>query len=180
RLNLEEPPQPSPGSITQPPPGSIVETGNVLEMRPANGSQIVEQINEKLRLISFWPLPLIAAAIAYAYLSNQPSWQWLAMVSVVLGTGLSAFLAYYDKQRKTVVIMYDLDEDAIAPFRRFAEAFDELRAANRIWNIDTAEYTPYWKRHAGANRLLTRRNATLTDSVPRVIKTNVSIPGFSE
>src|SRR5262245_26283356 len=101
-------------------PGSVVETGNVLEMKPANGSDIVEQINDKMQLIPFWPWILIPGVGLSAVVFSQPNGTPLGALILTVVAAFSAFLAYYDKQRKTVVIMYDLDDHAINPFRKFA------------------------------------------------------------
>jgi hypothetical protein len=53
----------NPGTTTYPPaqppfsgdPLSAVETGNLLEMVPSNGSEIVQQINEKMGRWRLWP-----------------------------------------------------------------------------------------------------------------------------
>jgi len=74
--------------------------------------------------------------------------------------------------------MYDLEDDAIAPFQKLTEEFDRVRSVNQIWNVDTAEYTADWKRNAGAGRLLSRKTASLTYSAPRVVKTNLSVPAI--
>jgi hypothetical protein len=158
--------------------GAIVETGNVLQMRPANGSEIIEQIEKKMSLMPFWPWALVAGGVLSAVTFAQPNGQALAAFVLLMMVTLSVFLAFYDRRRKTVVIMYDLDEDAVVPFRKLVEEFETLRAAMRIWNIKSAEYTDDTKRNAGANRLVTRQPARLVYNAPRVVKTNVTIPAI--
>lgn len=167
-VESEQPPQQT--------PESIIETGNVIDMRPANRSQILEQINKKLALISFWPWPLVAGGLLSVFLFSQLTEASVGMFVLALAGAMSALLAYYDKQRKTVVVMYDLDEDAIAPFRRFVDEFDKLRSVSRIWNLDWDEQTADWKRNAGAGHLVKRKAANLTHSVPSVVRTNLSVP----
>jgi len=41
---------PSPSQSPQGGTGSVIETGDVLEMKPTTGSHILEQINEKMAL----------------------------------------------------------------------------------------------------------------------------------
>lgn len=167
-------PSPSPQSNA----GTVIETGDVLEMKPTTGSHILEQINEKLALSPLWPWALVGGGVLSAIAFSQPSGSALGIVSLVATAALSAWLAFRDQQRRTVVIMYDLDDDTIAPFQKLTEEFDRIRSVNQIWNVDTAEYTADWKRNAGAGRLLSRKTASLTYSVPRVIKTNLSVPAI--
>lgn len=162
----------------QPAAGSVIETGNVLEMKPSNGSQIVDQINEKMRLVPFWPWPLAAAFLLAILVFSQPDGKSIGIGLFAVAAVMSAFLAFYDKQRKAVVIMYDLDDDAVGPFQKFVDEFDKFRSANRIWNVDAAERTTDWKRNAGAGHLLTRKTAQLTYTPPSVVKTNLSVPAI--
>jgi|SRR6185312_342822 len=160
-------------------PGTIVETGNVLDMKPSNGSQIVEQINEKLALFPLRPWPLIAGIGLALYAFSQPNGRPFGSAITLIAVLLTAFLIYYDRQRKTVVIMYDLDDTILHPFQRVTEEFDKLAEVARIWNVDSAERTTDWKRNAGAGQLLTRKPAYLSDKLPGVIKTNLSIPAIA-
>jgi hypothetical protein len=59
----------------------------------------------------------------------------------VCTVALSALLYYIDAQRKKVVIMYDLDDDIVVRFKKFAQEFDNIATANRIWNVDIEKLT---------------------------------------
>ena len=158
-------------------PLADIETGDVLEMRPATGSDILSQINAALSAVQFWPWALAAgvAATVAVYLQYQSEPLTIALaLTIAVACGV---LAYFDRMRKTVVIAYDLDDDSIFRFKHFVEQFDALRA-ERIWNVDASGDTDDWKRNAGASRLLKRTAATLTHGLPSFIKTNVSVPAI--
>jgi hypothetical protein len=174
RRQTPVPPSPSPQGST----GTVIETGDVLEMKPTTGSHILEQINEKMALSPLWPWALVGGGVLSVIAFSQPNGSALGIISLVATAALSAWLAFRDQQRRAVVVMYDLGDDAIAPFQKLTEEFDRIRSVNQIWNVDTAEYTADWKRNAGAGRLLSRKAASLTYSVPRVVKTNVSVPAI--
>lgn len=163
----------SPGDV-----GSIIETGNVLDMKPTSGSHILKQINEKMALMPLWPWALIGGGILSVIAFSQTNGLMIGVFLACLTLVLSVYLAFRDQQRRTVVIMYDIDDDIIAPFRKFTEGFDELRSVNQIWNVDSTDHTTDWKRNAGAGHLLSRKSARLIYSVPRVIKTNISVPAI--
>jgi hypothetical protein len=155
---------------------SAIETGNVLEMKPTNGSDILEQINQKIARTRFWPWALGVGLLLSALILSQPNGGPFAAALTALTVALSLILSRIDKQRKTVVIMYDLDDQVVVPFKMFAQEFDKLATASRIWNIDTAGRTGDWKRNAGASFLVTRKLVKLSYGVPSVIKTNVDLP----
>jgi hypothetical protein len=155
-----------------------VETGNVLEMVPSNGSDIVRQINEKMARMRLWPWMLGCGLLCSAALMLQPNAQPFALALVICTAVLSILLAYVDIQRKTVVIMYDLNDDVISSLNKFAQEFDKIASARAVWNVDTAGRTYDWKRNAGASHLITRKRATFGYNVPSVIKTNMELPSI--
>jgi hypothetical protein len=124
----------------------------------------------------FWPWALGIGLLLSALVMTQPNAGPFALGLAAATVALSAFLSRIDEQRKTVVIMYDLDDQVVAPFQTFAQEFDKLATASRIWNIDTAGRTDDWKRNAGASHLIARKLVRLSYGVPRVIKTNVDLP----
>jgi hypothetical protein len=145
-------------------------------MKPTNGSDIVQQISEKMTLRRFWPWALGIGLLLSAFVMAQPNGGPYALGLAAVTVVLTAFLSRIDKQRKTVVIMYDLDDQVVLPFQTFAQEFDKLATASRIWNIETAGGTDDWKRNAGASHLITRNPVRLSYGVPSVIKTNVDLP----
>jgi hypothetical protein len=126
-----------------------VETGDVLEMVPSNGAEIVSQITEKLRRIWLWPWVLATGLLCSALLAGESAGLPFAMVLLICTAILTALVAYLDVQRKTVVIVYDLNDDIVLSLQQFANEFDKVASASRIWNIDSAGRFSDWKRNAG-------------------------------
>jgi hypothetical protein len=155
-----------------------IETGNALDMKPSNGSDIVDQINQKLQVFRLWPLALVAGAIASLSLLSNPGAAPIALALAGLAVAGSIVLARWDQSRRTVILMYDLDEHAESTAKKFSEEFDSLAGASRIWNVNTAQRTADLKRNAGAGQLLSRNIVSLTYGVPSVVKTNVSVPAI--
>lgn len=155
-----------------------VETGDVSEMKPANGSDIVTDINEKTRAIRSLPFVLGLGGLLSLMIFGQPGAEILGYAAVIV-TGVVAIISgRWDQGRKSSVIMYDLDEHSVAVFKRFAEEFEKVANANYIWNIDTAQLTSDLKHNAGASKLISRMRASFTYSVPPVVKTNISVPAI--
>lgn len=164
--------------IAEPTSLASMETGNVLEMRPSNGSHLLEQINEKLALFRLWPWTLAAGILLTLLLAGQPSLAPVAGVMPIATLIATLAAAYWDRQRKTVVVFYDLEGASLQSFERLARAFDEVAHAQRIWNIETSGHTDDWKRNAGASQLISRKPARLTYKSPAVVKTNIAVPAI--
>ena len=154
-----------------------VEGGDVLEMAPTGGADIVEQINKKLTALRSWPWAFGVGLALTFVASTEPKVSWLVWPLLLLTVVVCVLFSTLDAQRRTVVIMYDLDEESISCFKHFVEEFDEL-TSRRIWNIDASGAVADWKRNAGAGQLIGRQPARLTHGTPKVIKTNVDIPAI--
>jgi uncharacterized protein len=176
-------------TVAPPPPGPVhitpvigeqlksIETGNVLEMAPSTGAEIVVQLNEALNRIRTSPWVFAAGALCSVFLISQPApTQIIGFVAAAATVVLTIVAARWDQGRLAVVVMYDLADETVNNLTRFAQEFEKVGAARRIWNIDTAGNTYDWKRNAGAGRLITRRPATFCQNAPSVLKTNVSVP----
>ncbi len=157
--------------------GVAVESGNVLDMRPSDGSAIVDQINEKMALLPLWPWPL-AVGLCLLYIGSQFSAPVLSSLVLVLAIAATIAAVVYDKQRRAVVLMYDIEDDVLESYRRLVEQFETLRTARQVWNIHSSEFVYDSKRNAGAGNLLKRSRAFLTFRAPRVLRTNVSTPAI--
>ena len=145
-------PAPSPGRPED--SLSAVEIGHVLEMVPSNFSEILRQINETMGRLRLWPWVLGGGLASSVVLAGEPAGQPFALALILCTIVLTSLVAYMDVQRKTVVILYDLDENIVSSLQTFA-------SASRMWNIDTAGRTFDWKRNAGAGRLITRKPVAL-------------------
>lgn len=157
----------------------LIEIGNVLNMVPASGAEIVNEINEKISNWRLWPWALVGGLGFAVVLAGQPVTQWAVGLALLITVLMTIAIARWDQTRKSVVIMYDIDDETVLPFRVFSEEIEKLGRAKRIWNVDTAQNTADWKRNAGAGQLLTRKPVTVGYETPRVIKTNVSIPSIT-
>jgi hypothetical protein len=157
---------------------TAIETGNISEMTPASGSSILQEINAKLALWPSWPWLLGGSLVLCTIVASVQGGPPFALALAILALVATAIAARWDAQRKMVVIMYDLDDNIIAPFKAFSEEFDRLARAGRIWNIDTAGRTGDWKRNAGASHLITRKIVQLSYDSPPGVKTNVALPSI--
>lgn len=164
-------PEPSPGDQAH-----QVETGNITEMVPSSGTNIVDQINEKMSLPRLWPWVLGLGLLLALVANGQPGAERFVLPILFLTAVSTAVCWWWDQTRKAVVAMYDLSEEVAASFEQFVNAFEKAGLASRVWNVETSKRTNDWKRNAGAGQLIGRKLAIFTHAVPPVLKTNISIP----
>ncbi|WP_256380974.1 DUF4236 domain-containing protein [Methylosinus sp. PW1] len=153
-----------------------METANLLELVPTTPQGIIDQINQKMSLFSYWPIVIVVGLFVFGYAYNAPQLEPAASAIFVFTIVISIFAWYYDRMRKVVVVLYDIDDGANKVFSSVCREFDVLSKAARIWNVDTHGWILDWKRNAGANSQITRSEATIVYSLPSVLKSNISVP----
>lgn len=157
---------------------SEVETGSVLDLKPASSRDIVAQLNEKMSLISVWPFVVILGLSACIYIYLNDFNQYYIISCVVAFSVLASISAYRDRIRRTVVVMYDLEDTTALAFSSFCAAFEKLADSSKIWSLDTVGEIRDWKRNFGAREQVKRTPASFAYSTPRVLKTNIDIPAI--
>lgn len=93
---------------------------------------------------------------------------------IVALTLVAVVVALIARQRR--VLVYDLEDQALARYERFVNSFGEFFTAKKLWLYERRDVTTDWKRNAGATNLMKRRIAELLPSGDPKIRTNISIP----
>jgi hypothetical protein len=89
--------------------------------------------------------------------------------------------AWLDLSLRRSVLLYNLDAEATAKFKRATAEFDALAACQGKWHIRSGGAVrdlTTWKRNAGAAHLIDRRSASLGYRLPKVLNSNVTPPSL--
>ncbi|WP_413992417.1 DUF4236 domain-containing protein [Labrys okinawensis] len=156
-----------------------VESADVVHMRDESFGEMLDEINTKAAQIRMsvalcWTMIVVGVVAGFA--SGGPG-----LVLAVLALPAWAIGRWFDSYRRSVVLYYDLEGDAEAAYNRLAEGFDGLARCAGKWHIEAGgaiQSLAAWKRNAGASYLVRRKATTLTNSLPSVIKSNVSAPAM--
>lgn len=83
----------------------------------------------------------------------------------------------WDAQRKTTVVMYDLDEDHELLLKNAHRAITSLGNAHRLWHVEAAGAVGSRDRkyQAGAGTLVGRKETGISFGAPKFIATNVPV-----
>ena len=157
-------------------PSVEIESGSVLEMADASSSGILNELNEKRRLVRFLPFAIGLVILAtYALVATDaPS---ILTVSVLVSGGVGCWwIAQKDVLRKTTVIFYDFESDVTAPYEALLEAFSEIAGCNRVWHVQSKADVHNRKYHAGANSVVSRKAVRVSAGQPPLVKCNIDVP----
>jgi len=153
-----------------------VTGADALELAPTDGDDLVEQLNE-------------AAA--------RRRWAWLAVVvCIVVGAaslpyGIAVWvlavpvcwwLFARDAARRTVAVIYDVDDSAAAWFEALVAAWTPSGPAERTWRTTTSgkvRTTHQHKTNAGAGELVRRLTARTDVAGTKHLATNVAVPSVT-
>ena len=153
-----------------------IESGPVEQLVDASSTELLHEMNEKRRKIRLLPGAIALSIVGTLLLLMASMPTWLVVLFVVLATAVSWLASMKDQLRKTTVILYDLEPEVEAAYARLHEAFSVLRACSRSWHIEARGEIRDTKYHAGASRVVKRKQVDLTLGAPPFVKTNVEVP----
>jgi hypothetical protein len=161
-------------------PHEDVERGNVVEMIDSDAAELLKSIQSRLSQTPIWPFAMGVGALAAIFLASAgQQYAPVGWAVGVLAATVSFVLFRRDRTKRTSVLMYDLDDDAVKLFEQFTKEFDSLATALKAMNIQTQGKVYDWKRHAGAHFEVKTSPASFGYGTPSLIQTNVSIPHLS-
>ena len=157
-----------------------VSSGDVLQMTDERFAVLLEELNGKQAALSLAAvLGWSGAAVgAVATLAVGIGGFVVLLILVTAGVTLGGWL---DASRRSAVVLYDLEADALAAYVKLTEAFDDMATCVGKWHVDAGGEVRdlhTWKRNAGAAHLLDRRPTSFSYSLPRVLKANVTPPAI--
>lgn len=158
-----------------------VSSGAVTEMEDARFADVLAEMVEKQQSARLATV-LMWCGIAFAALTT--------IVGGVIGFLLGAAVAFggrilgswLDESRRSVVLMYNLEEDAAKAYEAMTNAFDRVAACHGKWHVDAGGAVNdlvTWKRNAGASHVLDKRPTALGYGLPTILKSNVTPPSMS-
>lgn len=173
-------PQPIPAELlpTSPThdPMQAIESGDITRLVDSSSKELVDEINSKQRMMRLWPFAAGASLVLLYVLStlSLPGWG-LALAAVVLLT-FTAYIAYHDTLSKTVVMLYQVEDQYEKITQDLHDAFEEMSKCRSAWHVAASAKVRDRKYHAGAGSLVNRSAIALGLKSPPFIKTNVATP----
>ncbi|MET7328963.1 DUF4236 domain-containing protein [Nonomuraea sp. NPDC005650] len=165
------PPPPAPGVVMRDVTGASVQ-----ELVAADPSDIVRQLQAAARRRPLWPFALAALVVVALIVGG-----W-GLLLVPVGAPAIVWLAFRDRAARSVVVLYDVNDDAAQRFGQIVDAVAALPQAHRLWHIAAAgaiTTTYQYKVNSGASTLLQRHPAATGLAGPRCLVTNVAVPTLS-
>lgn len=157
-------------------PFAEISSASPLQMQDSSSANLLEELNAKNRLSRNWPGVFIFGLIVTCLLgvSNVPG--WLPLLALVVAGVAAELTRRKDELAKSVVLLYDLENEAEAAFDRVCTAFASLAQTSKAWHIEASAAVLDRKYEAGAGSVVKRQAITLANGVPPYVKTNINVP----
>lgn len=173
------PPYPRRGIPAYSPSGILMEdtTGAAaFALEPTGPDDLVHQLNTAgSRFTWWWPTAVAGAVLALAIQGI------LGLLIAVLLTPACIWLYFNDQARRTVVLFYEVQDEAEQWFQSLTSQWPWLSQAQRLWRVtESGDITTAYlhKRNAGASTLISSVPAAAGLSGPTQLKTNIVIPSI--
>lgn len=157
---------------------SEIESSATASIVDSSSEELVAELNSKRRKLRIWPWILasgVAVSLALSSrMSTPPQWVLLTLLGLVLLA--TAVAAFFDRVRKTTVLMYDFEAGMDIKFEQLDAAFDEFASCGGRWHVSAEGQVRDRKYHAGASSVVSRKAISVGKGNPPFVKTNVPVP----
>ena len=152
-----------------------IESASVLEMRDSSSADLLDEIKSRNAVLRRWPLTagFTAIVITACVVGEQPA---AALVLAAIGAAVTYWISMQDAVRRTVAILYDLDERTTASFEALADAVMGLGQVGSLLHISSSAAVIDRKYHANASSVVTSTTIKPSLSAPPVVRSNIAVP----
>lgn len=169
---------PAPRNVQIPdvPMQAIASTG-IEQLQDSTSAELVEELRRKDRVLPLWPwLPGVGLAGSYAVVRFAFPPLYLGILWAVVAIA-ALWVAWIDRWRKSTVLFYDLEGEALASYEALVAAATGLSQSHKKWRVVASGRVADPKYHAGATRLLDKKPTFFDlNSHWAYFKTNVVAP----
>jgi hypothetical protein len=150
-----------------------IESGTASAMVDETDSGVLLELNRKRCIFPLLPAVLVSAGLTLSIYvaTQQPVWAWLALFLALIG--IPAW--YLDRQRKTSIVFYEIEEPVQTAIQSLHAAFDSLGNVSSVWHVAARGATANLKYNAGADWKVQRSRVRLGNASPPYFKTNVAV-----
>lgn len=160
--------------------GKGLHSKNVLKLKnddinsfqKSSPDRLLNEIKEKNALIRYSIVSLIISIILlFIFYNNFPG----LATSILVGFSMLAYYFFFikDIKRKTVTVVYQLDEMVNDAFLKMNSGFEVLENCERLWIVQTKNATNDWKRNAGASSLINKKMFHIQKGLPSYFESNI-------
>lgn len=113
-----------------------IDSDDIEQLVDSSSADIVNELNSKRRIFRLWPTSAAAGVVGTAYLAAQSfpvGWLYMAIATSIL---ITAAAGYRDLLAKTVVILYDIEDEFQGSYASLHASFEEMMRCDAKWHLE--------------------------------------------
>ncbi|WP_210131579.1 DUF4236 domain-containing protein [Stenotrophomonas rhizophila] len=163
-------------------PPSISHThGPMVDINSADATTIVDsssqalldELNAKKQKWRLWPGIAALSVVVFLIAAANQAPNWALVVLAILGGGGIVVAHLKDQLRKTVVLMYELDEPMEQALEALHAGASALASVSAAWHVSSHAKVFDQKYHAGAGTVVDRKLTRFIKAPPPFVETNI-------
>jgi hypothetical protein len=163
------PPMPLPSSVVM----HDITGAHAQALLATSPSDLVDQMRKAARRWPLWPWALVVSLMLVAF---PGYWGLAAFVVGLAGTG---WVWLWDRARRSVVVIYDVNDAPAQWFSELVDATTALSMAQKFWFVPSrglVTTTYQHKVNAGAASVSLHEKASISLGGPKCMVTNIAVP----
>lgn len=163
------------------PPSTSHTHGPMVDINSADATTIVDsssqalldELNAKKQKWRLWPGIAALSVVVFLIAAANQAPNWALVVLAILGGGGIVVTHLKDQLRKTVVLMYELDEPMEQALEALHAGASALASASAAWHVASHARVFDQKYHAGAGTVVDRKLTRFIKAPPPFVETNI-------
>lgn len=150
-----------------------IDSADATTIVDSSSQALLEELNAKKKRWRMWPgVAMVSALVLLIATGNEaPDWALVMLALLSVGGIIAAHLK--DQLRKTVVLMYELDEPMEKALEALHAGAQTMASAYATWHVSSHAKVFDQKYHAGAGTLVKRKPTRFASAPPPFVKTNI-------
>ena len=134
-----------------------IESADVAQITDSSSKELLNELNLKRNKTRLWPITAAVATLTLLLGLINHSPDWLIYLFFTIGA-LAIYIAFnHDTLTKTVVLLYDFDEEMEKAYGQLHSAAEKIASCSASWHIESQGDVYDKKYHAGASSLVQRK-----------------------
>jgi hypothetical protein len=116
-----------------------IESAAATEIVDSSSADLVAEMNGKRKKLRLWPVVVVVSVTLAICVGSQPrSGNWLLYTMLTLAALATLCTVFYDRLRKTTIVMFDMDEQTEERCKQLCDAFSALGGCSGTWHISAS------------------------------------------
>lgn len=150
-----------------------IDSADATTIVDSSSQALLDELNTKKQKWRIWPSIAVLSTVVFLIAAANGAQNWGLVLLAILGAGAIVAAHLKDQLRKTVVLMYELDEPMEKALETLHAGANSLASASATWHVFSHARVFDRKYHAGAGTVVERKPTRFLSAPPPFVQTNI-------